>query len=703
MGKVLVIAEKPSVGRELAKILGCKKQGNGCLIGDDYIVSWAIGHLISLAEPEDYDAKFKRWSFANLPILPEKLKIKPVENTIRQYKILENLMNDDNVESLVCATDSGREGELIFRYIYHAANCKKPFKRLWISSMTNKAIVNGFKKMKEGSAYDNLYHSARCRSEADWLVGINASRAFSIKYDALLPIGRVQSPTLALIVNRQMEIDNFKPMTYWEVEAEFEDFKAIRFDPKEENNSKISDKAKAEEISKKIQGKTAIAKKVDLEKKSQPAPLLYDLTELQRDANKKFGYSAQKTLSLAQELYENKKMITYPRTDSRYISDDMEETVINTLKYLNVEPYKKYASYLLELKKLPFSNRIINNKKINDHHAIIPAETTPNLNRLSPDQKNVYNLIVKRFFAVFYPKYKYSVTRITMEVDEELFMARGKIVTDWGWKYFYKNDTKQNEQVLPEIKKSDTRKVTKAELLEKKTSPPKPFNEASLLSAMENAGRFVEDEDLKEQLKENGLGTPATRASIIERLLQVKYITRKGKSLIPTEKGKKLIQVVPQALKSPEFTGKWERGLSSIAKGELEADKFMSAIENYVRKVIVLADNKPGQVRFENKNRKEVKDAIAICPRCGEGSILENEKSFYCSDWRRGCKFSIWKNKFTNFGVTFDREMVEKLLKNNKLENVKITLSKDNTTGSMDIELGKRGILKIANMKKNTQ
>jgi DNA topoisomerase-3 len=700
MGKVLVIAEKPSVGRELAKILGCKKQGNGCLIGDKHIVSWAIGHLVTLCEPQDYDPELKRWNFADLPILPRQLKIKPVENTIQQYNILARLMQDEIVESLVCATDSGREGELIFRYIYHAAACEKPFKRLWISSMTTKAINDGFKKMKDGSAYDNLYDSARCRSEADWLVGINASRAFSIKYDALLPIGRVQSPTLALIVERQAEIDDFKPLPYWEVEAEFEDFKAIWFDPQADDSSKILKQEAAKKICELISDKTAITSQVKLEKKSQPAPLLYDLTELQRDANKKYGYSAQNTLSIAQNLYEKKKMITYPRTDSRYISDDMKETITNTLKHLQVEPFKAYAEHLLALDKLPFSKRIINNKKITDHHAIIPAETTPNLNRLSPEEKNIYNLIVKRFFAVFYPKYRYSITRITMQVETEQFMARGKTVIDWGWKYFYKNETKQNEQVLPKIQKGDTRPVTGSEILEKKTSPPKAYNEASLLSAMENAGRFVEDDELKEQLKDNGLGTPATRASIIERLLQVKYIRRKGKSLAPTDKGKKLISVMPSALKSPEFTGKWERGLSSIAKGELEAERFMEAIENYVRKVIILADNKPGKVRFENKNRQEVKDALATCPRCEQGSILENEKSFYCSEWRRGCKFSIWKTKFSQFGINFDRALAVKLLQEKKINGLEVTFAQDKKPGEMDIELGKKGIIKISRLKK---
>ena len=699
MGKILVIAEKPSVGRELAKILECNKQGNGCLIGKDHIVSWAIGHLITLCEPVDYNPDYKRWNFIDLPILPEKLKLKPVDNTIRQFKILENLMNDNQVDSLICATDSGREGELIFRYIYLATNCSKPFKRLWISSMTTKAINDGFKNMKDGSEYDNLFDSARCRSEADWLVGINSSRAFSIKYDALLPIGRVQSPTLAIIVERQHEIDNFKSTQYWEIEVEFEDFKAIWFELSN-NNSKILEIEKAKNICEKIESKTGITESVELEKKSQPAPLLYDLTELQRDANKKFGYSAQQTLTLAQDLYEKRKMITYPRTDSRYLSDDMKETVANTLKKLSVEPYRGYAEKLLAMEKLPFSNRIINNKKITDHHAIIPAETTPNLNRLSPDEKNIYNLIVKRFFAVFYPKYKYSITRITMKVEEELFMAKGKTVLDWGWKYFYKSDSnKKEEQVLPNIKKGDERQVKRSELLEKKTTPPKSFTEAALLSAMENAGRFVDDEELKEQLKDNGLGTPATRASIIERLLQVKYIERKGKSLIPTTKGIKLISVVPAALKSPDFTGKWERGLSSIAKGELEAERFMKGITDYVRKVIKLADNKPGKVVFENKNRQEIKNAIATCPKCERGSILENEKSFYCSDWRRGCKFSIWKNKFANFGITFDSKMATTLFKKKKLSDVKITLAKDNSSGTIDIELGRKGIIKINNMK----
>lgn len=707
MGKVLVIAEKPSVGRELAKILKCNQRGDGCLIGQTHIVTWAIGHLVELCEPSDYNPRFKSWAFLDLPIIPDKIGLKPVEGTRRQFDIVARLMKDDNIDSLVCATDSGREGELIFRYIYVIENCTKPFKRLWISSMTTEAIEKGFAKMKEGKEYDNLYYSAKCRSEADWLVGINATRAFTIQYDALLTIGRVQTPTLALIVNRQAEIDDFKPQDYWEVQAEFEDFSGKWFDPQNENESKILKVEKAGHIIQEITGKTATILDVDKEKKFTPPPLLYDLTELQRDANKKYGYTAQDTLTHAQALYERHKLITYPRTDSRYLSKDMKDTVKQTLQKLSTPPYKEYVDPLLNGKPLKFSKRIIDDKKITDHHAIIPTENTPNITALPTEIRNIYHLIAKRFICVFYPKFEFSITRITTIVEGHHFLSRGKMINKWGWMEFYKSDSrsKNDDQQLPELAKGDTRQVTGTELLTKKTSPPKPYNEASLLSAMENAGRFVEDEELKEQLKENGLGTPATRASIIERLLKVSYIKRNKKNLVPTPKGKKLIAIVPGALKSPDFTGKWERGLSKISKGELDPQIFMDGINNIVKKAVALSANTNKDIVFEaQKERRKLPEGTKVfgtCPTCKSGQIMENSKSYYCSDWRKGCRFSLWKNSFEKYGLNLTEEMAKDLIAGKAIENQQVTLENGSSTGMADLVISTRGFVNLRHFKKD--
>lgn len=674
MSKILVVAEKPSVGRELASILECKTRGNGCLIGETHIVTWAIGHLITLCEPVDYEVKLKTWAFPYLPILPEKIKLKPIESTKAQFEIVANLIQKDEIESLICATDSGREGELIFRYIYVAIGCKKPFQRLWISSMTKSAIKKGFATMKDSSEYDNLYQSARCRSEADWLVGINATRAFTIQNDVLLSVGRVQTPTLALIVEKQKEIDAFDSRPYWELIANYDEFSGTWFDSKN-NQTKIYDKEKVTALKKNLSGIQGKVQNVEHEQKSQPPPLLYDLTELQRDSNKKFGYSAKQTLQIAQDLYEKHKLVTYPRTDSRYLSEDMIPTIKNTLKIITVPPYDKFTTEILNMPELPISKRIINDKKISEHHAIIPAETRPNLSRLSKDEKNIYNLIVKRFLCVFYPKYEFSITRIIVNIEQELFSSRGKTIIKLGWMNFYKSEMKsgKDEQTLPDLKANDSLNVNSLKILSKKTKPPKQYTEASLLSAMENAGRFVENEELKEQLKENGLGTPATRASIIERLIQVKYIERKGKTLSPTQKGQKLIAIIPAGLKSPEFTGKWEKGLSQISKGEVDSERFMKGIIKYVKKIVDEAKNMKGKVQFErDKNRKqiELKDTLGRCPNCGNGFILENQKAYYCSDWKKGCKFTVWKNSLERYKIELTPNLIKMLLENRKCENI---------------------------------
>jgi len=585
LGKTLIIAEKPSVGRDIAKVLKCKSKGDGYLYSDEYIISWAVGHLVALADPQDYDPSLKKWSLGSLPIIPASFQLKPIQSSKKQLDVLKKLMASKEVDSLICATDSGREGELIFRYIYDYAKCRKPFRRLWISSMTDKAITEGFDKLKPGSEYDNLYRSAKCRSEADWLVGINASRAYTLRHNVLYSIGRVQTPTLAIIVARQKEIDAFVPKDYWEIFVDFDIYKAIWVD-KDKKESKIFEKEKAQAIIDKIKGKNGRVDSIEKEDKKQLPWLLYDLTELQRDCNRKFGYTAKKTLSIAQDLYEKRKLITYPRTDSRYLTDDMKPKIRAVLQRLDFGEYKDYAQRLLDMEELPFSKRIFDNGKVSDHHAIIPTESKVNINTLSQDELNVYGLIARRFISVFYPPYLYSVTRIITIIEDENFLTKGTTVNQLGFMELYKNDKDKEEgeedAVLPELETGQEYPLSKSQLKQKKTQPPKTYTEATLLSAMENAGRFVEDETLKEQMKDSGLGTPATRAAIIERLLQVGYLERKGRTLIPTEKGIRLISIVPEQVKSPETTGKWEKGLSSIAKGKMDAGRFMGSIVRYV-------------------------------------------------------------------------------------------------------------------------
>lgn len=716
MGKTLIIAEKPSVARDIAKVLKVNKKQNGYIMNDDTIVSWAVGHLVTLAEPEDYDEKYKKWAKNTLPILPENMSLKGIKNTKDQLVILKKLMNSKEVSSIICATDSGREGELIFRYIYEIVKCKKPFQRLWISSMTETAIKDGFANLKDGSEYDNLYYSAKCRSEADWLVGMNATRAYTLQYNTLLSLGRVQTPTLALIVEKQKEIDAFIIEEYFEVQSVFESFTAMRVD--EKNQTRIEKEDVAKEISKKITGENAVVENVEKEKKRQLPPLLYDLTELQRECNKKFGYSAKQTLDIAQNLYEKQKLITYPRTDSRYLSDDMEKKARFTLtKMKNVQEFAPFIEFLENNNYIKFSKRIIDNSKVSDHHAIIPTEKIPNLSGISKEEFNVYMLIASRFISIFHLNYEYEVTKVFFNCVGEILMAKGTVVTEEGWQGVEKklipvkpSKKKTDDQQLPILQKGDNHLVIEGKTIKKKTTPPSPYTESSLLSAMENAGRFVEDETIKEQMKDSGLGTPATRAAIIERLIAVGYITRKGKSLIPTDKGKSLIAVIPKELSSPQTTGKWEKGLSSIAKGTMEKEKFMGSIKKYVQFLVHDADSRKIQVTFPeeefkgkgNKKFKEFKN-FGNCPLCGNGKIQENTKSFYCTQWKNGCGFSLWKNTIERNGVTITGEMVQELLANKKIHNIAMTMpqTSEKGIGTIILSVDKKERIEIMDFTRN--
>lgn len=659
MGKVLVIAEKPSVGRDIARVLGCREKGDGLLAGSNYIVSWAVGHLAALCNPEDYNPAWKKWSMETLPIMPEQMQLQAVVSGRAQLAVLKKLLRSPEVESLICATDSGREGELIFRYIYQLCGCRKPFRRLWVSSMTDEALREGFASLRPGADYDNLFASARCRSEADWLVGINASRAYTLKYNTLLSIGRVQTPTLAIIVARAQEITAFVPEEYWELRADFaladgQTYWGVWQDKQGKTRlvgPQAAEQAKALQAA--VKGRPAQVLQVGREEKSQPPPLLYDLTELQRDCNRRYGYSAQKTLDIAQSLYERRKLLTYPRTDSRYLSDDLAPHLASRVQRLaGLTQFSDLAAPLLG-QPLPLSKRIIDNSKISDHHAIIPTEGNLRLEGLTPDELRVFRLVALRFLAVFYPPYRYAVTKVLTQVQTEanpqgeLFASRGQEVLQAGWQAVYqqlqaweaaetppkktataKKSAKEDDQQLPSLQEGQPAQVLAVKSSRKKTQPPKPYTEAGLLSAMENAGRFVEDEALREQLKENGLGTPATRAAIIERLLKVGYIRRQGKNLLPTEKGERLMEVVPPELKSPETTGKWERGLSAIAGGRMTDEVFMASIRRYVQYLVHDCRTSNRFVRFpEEPRRYKSAGSTAGRPKTAAGPKSSSKKS----------------------------------------------------------------------------
>ena len=610
----LIVAEKPSVARDIARVLGAKTSGDGCISGNGYIVTWALGHLVSLKEPDEIDERYKKWRMEDLPILPETIPTKVLPKTKSQFSIVKKLMNDKEVTDIVCATDSGREGELIFRYIYGQAGCKKPCKRLWISSMTDASIRAGFQNLRPSSDYDALYRSARCRSEADWLVGMNASRAYTLRYNALLPIGRVQTPTLNLIVQRDLEIANFVPKDYWEVRANFGDYTGTYLCP-DGKETRIFEEALARDIRDAVAGQTGTVIEAKKERKRQLPPQLFDLTQLQREANKLYGFPADKTLNITQKLYEQRKCVTYPRTDSRYLTNDMIPKVEKVLRALP-EPYAGMIAPVMD-KPLTRTKRIYDESRVSDHHAIIPTGQFPK--NLTPDEQKIFDMVVKRLIAVHLPDYEYDSSRILTKVGAHTFRSTGSMPAILGWKAIYQSDKPEkpddDNQALPELSVGDTRRVTRATVTAKKTQPPKPHDDASLLNLMEHAGRQIEDEALREQMKDSGLGTPATRAAIIDRLIHVGYVQRKGKTLISTDKGRKLISVVPPEITSAETTGKWERYLSELAKvhdselGETKAKRFIGSISRFSVFLVENARSGSAAVQFERETYKPKRKA----------------------------------------------------------------------------------------------
>ncbi|MBN6189239.1 DNA topoisomerase 3 [Aneurinibacillus sp. BA2021] len=601
--KTLVLAEKPSVGREIARVLGCSQKNKNYIEGPKYIVTWALGHLVELAEPEDYDPKYKTWKLEDLPIVPDRMRLKVIRESSHQFRAISQLAKRKDIKDLIIATDAGREGELVARWIMELIKWNKPYQRLWISSQTDKAIKEGFAHVKPGAVYDNLYQSAVCRAEADWLIGLNITRALTSKFNAQLSAGRVQTPTLSMLIEREDEIRKFKPVEYWTLTADFGSFNGT-WRAQSNQNGRIFAKETAQELERKTEGQKGKVVHVKKSEKTEPHPLAYDLTELQRDANKRYNFSAKHTSNVLQKLYEQHKLVTYPRTDSRYLTSDMIPTLKSRLDSIEVGPYAPLVRPLLKLASLPVTKRIVDDSKVTDHHAIIPTEEPVRLGELTNDERKLYDLIVRRFIALFYPAYRYERIQLTAEAAGEAFHAQGKSVKDAGWKTVYGAEAavsseeeaeEEADQTLPPLREGDEVVIRHTAIHSHLTKPPLRFTESDLLARMEK----------------NNLGTPATRADIIEKLVKTDTIERQGNRLYPTKKGTQLIELVTEELRSPELTAKWERQLEDIARGRGDAAAFLSNIR---RQAAVLVK----EIRTSEAEYKPHNVTGSKCPECGE-------------------------------------------------------------------------------------
>lgn len=643
LAKTLVLTEKPSVAKDIARVLGCRKNGSGCIIGDKYIVTWALGHLVTLADPEAYDNKYKTWRMEDLPMLPKHMKLVVIGQTSKQFKAVSALLSSPEISNVVIATDAGREGELVARWIIQKANCRKPMQRLWISSQTDKAIKEGFASLKPSSQYDNLYRSAQCRAEADWLVGLNVSRALTCKHNAQLSAGRVQTPTLAMIVKREEEILKFRPKTFYTVKADFGGYSALYKDT--HNQARFFDQAAAQKIADEIKGKRGILSEVKKVYRFKAPPAAYDLTELQRDANRKYGYSAKQTLSYMQSLYETHKLLTYPRTDSRYITKDVVATLPERLRAIAVGPYKELANAVLKTKPLS-TKYIVNDAKVTDHHAIIPTEQYVDLNKLSREERHIYDLVVRRFIAVLSAPFEYDEVQVKITVGGYNFYTKGQTVKSAGWKAVYdssledddEEDSDISSQSLPALSQGAPAFVQNVRVSEGKTAPPARYTEATLLTAMENPTGQVDDGSLRDALKTaGGLGTPATRADIIEKLFDSFCVERRGREIYPTSKGKQLIEIVPAELRSAEMTAKWEQRLSLIANGKADDRRFIEEMRTYAASLVNDVRSGDAQYRHDNITRE-------VCPECGKYLLEVNGKKgkmLICQDRECGYRKSI--------------------------------------------------------------
>lgn len=653
--KSLIIAEKPSVARDIARVMHCMKAGNGYLEGSAYIVTWGLGHLVELADPEEYNSGYKQWKMEDLPMLPDPFKLTVIPQTAKQYSVVKTQIHRKDVNEIIIATDAGREGELVARLILKKTGSKKPIRRLWISSVTDKAIREGFAHLRDGREYNSLYDAAMCRAEADWLVGINATRALTCKYNAQLSCGRVQTPTLAMIAKREKAIRDFVPQSYYGLQARSTALSLImNWHDAASGSSRSFDRQRIEKLQMMLAGKNACVEEVRRTPKKIPAPLLYDLTELQRDASRRFNYSAKETLNIMQRLYENHKVLTYPRTDSRYLSQDIVPTLKERLRACGVGPYRQAAAKIAG-QPLPSKLFFVDNSKVSDHHAIIPTEQFVQLEHMTVDERRLYDLVVRRFLAVLYPPYEYEQTKVTAVIDREHFVVHGNIVKNAGWKAVYNgeasadfdvSDAEEEElssagtQQLPPLQKGDILTGLTVSITQGKTKPPAPFNEATLLSAMENPAAYLESEnrEMAKTLGETGgLGTVATRADIIEKLFSSFLLEKRGKDIFLTSKAKQLLELVPEELKKPELTADWEMKLSRIAKGNLKRSAFMADIREYSCMLIRQIQSGEGSFRHDNLTNTK-------CPICGKRMLAvkgKNSEMLVCQDRECGHRETI--------------------------------------------------------------
>ena len=623
--KTLVIAEKPSVGRDIARVLKCGKNNQGALEGEKYVVTWALGHLVTLADPETYDERYKNWDMAVLPMMPEKFQLVVIKQTGKQYQTVKNHLYRKDIGDVVIATDAGREGELVARWILAKAGSRKPVKRLWISSVTDKAIRDGFAHLRDGRDYKNLYAAAEARAEADWLVGINGTRALTCKYNAQLSCGRVQTPTLAMIEAREKEIRAFQPEKYYGLTLTADGIVWTWQDQKS-GSSRTFSKDRIQKIEEKVGGEKLTVDKVHKTTKKTYAPGLYDLTELQRDANKRFGFSAKETLDIMQRLYENHKVLTYPRTDSRYIGKDVAETLKERLKACSVGPYRKTAGKLIN-QTLRINKSFVDDSKVSDHHAIIPTEQYVQLEHMTSDERKIYDLVVRRFIAVLYPPCEYEQTTLKAGCAGEVFTAKGKIMKQPGWQEVYDEFQEESgeedirEQSLPEIKEGSQIIISRAKVNEGQTKPPAYYNEATLLTAMEKGG----------------LGTVATRADIIDKLFNTFLMEKKDKDIHVTSKGRQLLELVPDDLKTPELTASWEKKLLDISEGRLAKDRFIQDIRGYTEEIVSEIRTADGTFRHENLTNTK-------CPQCGKRMLSvkgKNSRMLVCQDRECGYRETV--------------------------------------------------------------
>ncbi|WP_394237814.1 DNA topoisomerase III [Niallia oryzisoli] len=645
MAKSVVIAEKPSVARDIARVLNCNKKGNGYLEGNKYIVTWALGHLVTLADPESYDVKYKTWNLEDLPMLPERMKLTVIKQTGKQFNAVKSQLIRKDVSEIVVATDAGREGELVARWIIDKVKVNKPMKRLWISSVTDKAIKDGFAHLKPGKAYDNLYASAVARSEADWYIGLNATRALTTRFNAQLNCGRVQTPTVAMIAAREDEIKNFKAQTYYGIEAQTIDTLKLTWQDAK-GNSRSFDKDKLDGIVNRLGKKNAMVTEVEKKPKKTFAPGLYDLTELQRDANKLFGYSAKETLNIMQKLYEHHKVLTYPRTDSRYLSSDIVPTLPERLKACGIGEYRSLTSKILK-KPIKAAKSFVDDSKVSDHHAIIPTEEYVNYGAFTDKERKIYDLVIKRFLAVLFPAFEYEQLTLRAKIGDENFVAKGKTILSIGWKEVYENRFEDEdaaddlkEQILPQIEKGDELKIKMIVQTSGQTKPPARFNEATLLSAMENPVKYMEtkSKQLADTLKSTGgLGTVATRADIIEKLFNSFLIEKRGKDIHLTSKGRQLLDLVPEELKSPALTAEWEQKLDQISHGKLKKDVFIGEMKKYTKEIVA-------EIKASSKKYKHDNISTKSCPDCGKPMLEVNGKKgkmLVCQDRECGHRKNV--------------------------------------------------------------